>query len=100
MTEFAAFRPKTYSHLMDDGNSGEKVKGAKICVIKRILKFNDCKNCLLIKETILKSQQRSKSEAHNVYTEKIKKNALSSNDDKKFQTFDKIISYSYDANAG
>ena len=86
MTEFAALRPKTYSHLMDNGNSGEKAKGAKICVIKRILKFNDCKNCLLNKETILKSQQRSKSEAHNVYTEEINKNALSSNDDKKLQT--------------
>ena len=26
MTEFAALRPKTYSHLMDDGNSDKKLK--------------------------------------------------------------------------
>ena len=49
MTEFVALRPKPYSHLMDDGNSGEKVKRAKKGVIKRILKLNDCKNCLLNK---------------------------------------------------
>ena len=29
MTEFAAFRPKTYSYLMDDGNSDKKAKGTK-----------------------------------------------------------------------
>ena len=32
---------------------------------------------------ILKSQQRFKSEAHNVYTEEVNKIALSSNDDKR-----------------
>ena len=41
MTEFAARRPKTYSYLMDDGNSDKKAKGTKKCVIKRVLKFND-----------------------------------------------------------
>ena len=43
MTEFAALRPKTYSSLMDDGNSDKKAKGTKIFVIKRRLKFNDNK---------------------------------------------------------
>ena len=37
MTEFATLRPKTYSYLMDDGNSDKKVKGTKKCIIKRIL---------------------------------------------------------------
>ena len=41
------------------------------------------KRCLLNNETILKSQQRLKSEAHNVYTERINKFALSSNNDKR-----------------
>ena len=67
MTEFAALRPKTYSYLMDDGNSDKKAKGKKKCVIKRVLKFNYCKDCLLNNEIILKSQQRFKGEAHNVY---------------------------------
>ena len=37
MTEFAALRPKTYSHLMDDGNSNKKAKGTKKCIIKKYL---------------------------------------------------------------
>ena len=45
------------------------------CVIKLMLQFNDYKNCLLT-TIILKSQQRFKSEAHNVCTEKINKIAL------------------------
>ena len=47
MTEFVALRPKIYSYLMDDGNTDKKAKGTKKCVIKRILKFNDYKNCLM-----------------------------------------------------
>ena len=45
MTEFVALRPKTYSYLMDDGESDKKAKGTKKCVIKRRLKFNDYKDC-------------------------------------------------------
>ena len=95
LTEFAALRPKTYSYLMDDGNSGKKAKRTKKYVIKRILKFNDSKDCLLNNEIILKSQQRFKCEAHNVYTEEINNITLSSNDDKRLQTFDRITSYLY-----
>ena len=84
MTEFAALRSKTYSYLMDDGNSDKKAKGTKKCIIKR-LKFNYYKNILLNNETILKSHQRFKSETHNVYTEKVSKIALSSNDDKNYE---------------
>ena len=35
MTEFVALRPKTYSYLMDDGNSKKKARRNKKCVIKR-----------------------------------------------------------------
>ena len=48
---------------------------------------------------ILKSQQRLKIEVHNVYTEKINKIALTGNDDKRLQTFDKTTLYSYGINA-
>ena len=68
MTEFFALRPKTYSYLMDYDSEAKKVKGTKKCVIKRMLKFSDYKDCLLNSEIILKLQQRSKSERHNVYT--------------------------------
>ena len=76
MTEFIPLTPKTYSYLMD-----KRKKSFKKHVIKQILKFNDYKNCLLDSEVILKSQQRFKSEAHNVYTKEIKKITLSNNDD-------------------
>ena len=58
MAEFTALRPKAYSYLMDDGGSDKKAKGTKKCVIKRRLKFNDYKDCLLSNEIILKSQQK------------------------------------------
>ena len=38
------------------------------------------KDCLLNDNTILKSQQRFKTDCHNVYTEQINKIALSSSD--------------------
>ena len=69
------------------------------CVIKRILKFNDYEDCLSNNKIILKQQQRFKSDYHNVYTEQISKTALSSNDDKRLQTFDKITTYLYETNA-
>ena len=56
--------------------------------------------CLLNNEIILQSQQRFMSEGHNVYTEEINKTALSSNDNKRLQTFDRITSYPYGASFG
>ena len=98
--EFVALRPKTYSYLKDDGDSNKRAKGTKKCVIKRRLKFNDYKNCLLNNEIILKSKQRFKIKAHNVYTEEVNKIALRSNDDKRLQTFDVITTYPYGTSAG
>ena len=47
IAEFVTLRPKTYSYLTDDGKEDKKAKGTKKCVIKRIIKFNDYKNCPL-----------------------------------------------------
>ena len=52
--------------------------------------FKNYTDCLFNDKTILKSEQRFRSDCHNVYTEQINKNALRSNDDKKLKTFDKI----------
>ena len=46
MTEFVAFRPKSYSYLMEGGNSAKKAKATKKCVIKRRLLFNGYKKML------------------------------------------------------
>ena len=95
ITEFVALRPKTYSYLTDDFKEHKKAKGTKKCVIKRMIKFDDYKKCLLNGEVVLKSQQRFKSKGHDVYTENINKIALSSNDDKRLIAPDKITNYPY-----
>ena len=57
ITAFVTLRLETYSYLTDDGKEDKKAKGAKKCVIKRMIKFNDYKNYLLNGEVVLKSQQ-------------------------------------------
>ena len=47
---------------------------------------------------ILKTQQRFRSEEHNVFTEEINNIALSSNDDKRMQSIDSIKKYAYRIN--
>ena len=73
ITEFRALRPKTFSYLTDDFKEDKKAKGTKKCVIKRMIKFDDYKKCLLNGEVVLKSQQRFKSKGHDVYTKNINK---------------------------
>ena len=96
MREFVALRTKTISYLIDDDNSDKNPKGTTKWVIKRILKFNGYKNYLFKNQIILKLQERFKSEAHNVYTEEINKIPLSSNDDNRLQTTDRITTYTYE----
>ena len=45
-----------------------------------------------------RSQERFRSNHHKVYTEEVNKIALSSNDDKRIQTFDKVTTYPYGSN--
>ena len=58
--------------------------------------FGNYKDCFLSDKITLKSQQVFRSDCHEVYTEEINKIALSSTDDKRLQTFDKITTYSYE----
>ena len=95
ITEFISLRPKTYSYLTDNGKEDKKAKGTKKCVIKKMIKFNDYKKCLLNDEVILKSQHRFISKKHDVYSENINKIALSNNDDKRIISSNKITSYPY-----
>ena len=95
ISEIVTLRPKTYSYLTDDGKEDKKAKGTKKCVIKKMIKFNDYKKCLLNDEMILKPQQRFISKKHDVYTENINKIALSNNYDKRIISSNKIPSYPY-----
>ena len=76
MTELVALRPKTYAYLL--------------CVIKQKLMLENYTDCLFNNKTIYRSQDRFKSSYHNMYTEEENKNVLSSNDDERLQTFDRI----------
>ena len=58
---------------MDDDSEHKKAKGTKKCEIKRRLVVKNYKDCLFNNKIILKSQQRFKSDHHNVYTEQINK---------------------------
>ena len=98
ITEFVALRPRTYSYIIDEFIGMKKAKSTKKSIIKKMLKFQDYKKCLFDNEPMLKSQQRFKSENHEVYTENINKIASSnddSNDDKRIVVLDGITSYPY-----
>ena len=61
--------------------------------------FENYADCLFNDKIILKSQQRYFSDHHKVYTEEVNKIALSSKDDKRVQTLDKITTYPHVTNA-
>ena len=48
---------------------------------------------------LIKPQQKFRSHHHTVFTEEVNKIAVSSNDDKRIQTFDKVTTFPYEANA-
>ena len=108
MKEFRAPRAKTYLYLIDcyydddyDKNKiiNKKAKGTKKCIIKRKIKFHDYYDSVFENKTILRSQLRFKSDLRIVYTQEVNKIAISSNDDKRLQTFDKITTYPQGTNA-
>ena len=61
--------------------------------------FENYKDSLFNDEVIIRSQQRFRSYNHKVYTEEVNKIALSSNDDKRIQTFDRVTMFPYGTNA-
>ena len=99
MKEFCALRAKTCTYLTENDSEMEKAKGVKRCVAKRRLMFENYKDSLFINKTIMRSQLRFKSDHHNVYTEEVNEIVLNSSDNKRLQTFDRIITYPYGTNA-
>ena len=100
MKEFCALRAETYAYIIDgDDIEKKKAKGIKKCIIKRELKFVHYTDSVFENITTLRSQLRFKSNLHNVYTQEVNKIAISSNDDKRLQTYNKIATYPYGTNA-
>ena len=95
VTEFVALDSKLYAFLDDKDKCEKKVKGAKKCAIKKVLKFDNYKYSLLSDKTIRTIQQRFKNDYHIITTEETNKIALSRKDDKRIQLFDGIHTYLY-----
>ena len=98
MTEFCALRAKAYAYKLDDDTEMKKAKGTKKCIVKREITFKNFADALFNDEVIIRSQQRFRSDHHRVCTEEVNKIALSSNDDKRIQTFDKVTTFPYGTN--
>ena len=107
MTKFVALRAKTYSFLTDEYTNedyeknrivNKKAKGIKKFVAKREILFNNDLDPLFKNKVLYRSQQRFRSDHHKVHTEEVNKIALSSNDDKRIQTFDEVTTNLYGTN--
>ena len=83
---------------MDNGNDHKKAKGTKKCVIKQKITFENYKDCLFNNKTVYRSQEIFKRYYHNAYKEEVNKIVLSTMDDKRLQTSDKITTYPYVTN--
>ena len=83
---------------MDDDSEVKKSKRTTKCVIKLEIMFKNYTNCLFNNKIILKSQEGFKSNLNKVYTEEVHNITLSSDDDKRLQTFNVIETYPYGTN--
>ena len=77
----------------------KKPKEQTKAAIKRLIMYENYTFCLFNDTTILRSQNRFKSNYRDVYTEEVNKIALSSDDNKRSQTFDKVTTYPHKTNA-
>ena len=98
MTEFCALRAKAYAYKLDDDTEMKKAKGTKKCIVKREITFKNYADALFNDEVIIRLQQWFRRDHHRVYTEEVNKIALSSNDDDRIQTFDKVTTFPYRTN--
>ena len=83
---------------MDDDTEKKRAKGTKKCIVKREIIFKNYADTLFNDEVIIRSQQRFRSDHHKVCTEEVNKISLSSNDDKRIQTFAKVTTFPYETN--
>ena len=115
MKEFVGLRAKTY--LKDNHGETKHAESIKKCAIKRKLFLKKFKNCLEAAQVENKinhleknkidvdslnekqkefiTQQRFRSEKHNIFTDEINKKSISSNTDKRIQPIDPVETYAH-----
>ena len=77
----------------------KKAKGTKKCVIKKHLSFDMYEQALFDKVTIRCTQQRFKSDYHNIYIQSVHKIALNNNDTKRIISIDGVTTYPFGISA-
>ena len=81
--EFVGLSAKLYSYKMLDGSEDKKCKGVTKNVATRSIQFDDYRECLFSRKEQNRKINVIRSHCHEIYTEEINKNSLSSNDDKR-----------------
>ena len=80
--EFVGLRAKLYSYRMKEIEE-KKCKGVKKAVVRKSIRFEDYKKCLLDGQEFHRTMDIIRSHQHEVYSERINKLALSREDDKR-----------------
>jgi len=81
---FCGLRAKLYSDKMcEDGKTEKRYKGVKTNAIDRTISFDDYKKYLVSQNEQLRKMNAIRNRGHELFTEQIKKVALSSADDKR-----------------
>ena len=95
ISEFVGLRSKLYSYLVDqDEDKHHRCKGVKRSVVNE-LDINDYTSTLYQRKSKTVTQNVIRSYKHQLYSESIKKIALSCLDDKRFIDDDNINTYSF-----
>ena len=85
MREFVALRPKIYAYKVKS-KEFKRCQGIKKCVVKKDIKFEDYKRCLMTGEMEYRPQMTFRSRLHEIAAIKTNKLALSREDDKRIHT--------------
>ena len=84
IVEWIELRAKMYSMMADDGKEKKTGKGIKKSVLKKEIRHQDFKDCLMEKREFQHSMMNFRSKQHQLFTVKQTKKSLSPFDDKRY----------------
>ena len=84
IVEWIQLRAKMYSMMADDGKEKKTGKGIKKSVLKKEMRHQDFKDCLMEKREFQHSMMNFRSKQHQLFTVKQTKKSLSPFDDKRY----------------
>ena len=84
ITEWVGLRAKMYSMMTEDGKEKKTGKGIKKSVLKKEVRHQDFKDCLMEKREYEHSMVNFRSQRHQVFTLKQTKKSFSPFDDKRY----------------